>query len=120
MARSFGCGWPMRRLLLTSDPPFYAPFGVPVRHPRYIFLGHLALLKPCARPEPDAPAREVVSLAGASGSGVSSASPPDFNRSALVRLVPLAQLVVQPGPCEGPVAVRGPAGDAEGGGGLFQ
>ena len=46
--------------------------------------------------------------------------PSFFLASALVGLVPLAQLVVQPGPGEGPVTVRGPAGDAQGGGGLFQ
>src|SRR5437016_9615938 len=43
-----------------------------------------------------------------------------FLASALVGLVAFAQLVVEPGPCEGPVAVRAPAGDAQGGGGLFQ
>src|SRR5438046_1462420 len=40
--------------------------------------------------------------------------------STLSGLVALAQLVVQPGPCESPVAIRGSAGDAQGGSGIFQ
>src|SRR5262245_55030688 len=43
-----------------------------------------------------------------------------FFASALPGLVPPAQLIEKPGPCEGPVAVRGAAGQAQGGGGLVQ
>src|SRR3954451_1211382 len=48
------------------------------------------------------------------------ASRPPFFRALFRRgLVPFAQLVVEPGPCERPVAVRGAAGNAQSGGRLL-
>src|SRR6266851_7090761 len=49
-----------------------------------------------------------------------AARPTFFSRSSPLRLVPAAQGLVQPGPGIGPVAVGGPPGQPQGGGGILQ